>query len=77
MKEEILKMLQDVRPEFDYANSNDYISEGLLDSFDIICLLSKLEEQYDVKIDGLDIVPENFSTIDAIVDLVNKSKDNK
>lgn len=77
MKEEILNMLKDIRPEFDYVNSNDYISDGLLDSFDIICLLSKLEEQYNIKIDGLDIVPENFSSADAIVDLVNKSKEHK
>lgn len=76
MKDEILKILQDIRPEFDYTNSSDYISEGLLDSFDIICLLSKLEEQYDVKIDGLDIIPENFSSVDAIVNLINKTKNN-
>lgn len=77
MKDEILEMLQEIRPEFNYANSSDYISDGMLDSFDIICLLSKLEEQYNVKIDGLDIVPENFSSADAIVELVNKSKEKK
>ena len=76
MKDEIIKILQEIRPEFDYVNSSDYISDGLLDSFDIICLLSKLEERYNVKIDGLDIVPENFSSADAIVELVNKSKEN-
>ncbi len=73
MKEEVLNMLAELRPEFDFTDSDDFVMDGLLDSFDIISLSSMLEEKYKITIDGLDIVPENFSSVDAIVELVKKS----
>ncbi|MBR1508308.1 MAG: acyl carrier protein [Eubacterium sp.] len=67
-------MLTELRPEFDFENSTDFIEDGLLDSFDIVSLISMIEDEYGISIDGLDIVPENFSGIDAIVELVVKNK---
>jgi acyl carrier protein len=73
MNEQILAMLNELRPEFDFTDSEDYVMDGLLDSFDIISLVSMAEEKYGAKVDGLDIVPENFSSIDSIVALVKRS----
>ncbi len=73
MREEIMAMLTELRPEFDFANSDDFVADGLLDSFDIISLSSMLEEAYSIMIDGLDILPENYSSIDALIALVRKS----
>ncbi len=73
MNEQIFEMLNELRPEFDFTDSDDFVMDGLLDSFDIISLVSMLEEKYGCKIDGLDIVPENFSSIDSILALVKKS----
>ena len=73
MNEQILAMLNELRPEFDFTDSDDFVMDGLLDSFDIISLISMLEEKYKCKVDGLDIVPENFSSIDSIMTLVKKS----
>ncbi len=74
MKEQILSMLAELRPEFDFTNSDDFVMDGLLDSFDIISLISMLEETFGVKVDGLDIVPENFASLDSIEALVKKSE---
>ena len=73
MNEEILKMLEEIKPEFDFKDSDDFIMDGLLDSFDIISLISLLEEKYRITVDGLDIVPENFASLDSIAGLVIKS----
>ncbi len=73
MNEQILAMLKELRPEFDFADSDDFVMDGLLDSFDIISLVSMLEEKYSIKVDGLDIIPENFSSIDTIIGLMKKS----
>ena len=70
---DILDMLAELRPEFDFAESENYIEDGLLDPFDIVSLTSMLEEKYNITIDGLDIVPENFATAEAIAGLVKKS----
>lgn len=73
MSDQIMAMLDELRPEFNFTDSDDFIMDGLLDSFDIISLVSMLEEKYGGKVDGLDIVPENFSTIESIIALVKKS----
>lgn len=73
MKETVLAMLVDLRPEFDFSESEDFIMDGLLDSFDIISLVSMIEEKYDIRIDGLEIVPENFANLDTIVTLIKNA----
>ena len=73
MKEKIIEILTDIRPEFDFGNSTDFISEGLLDSFDIIQLVTALDDEFSVSIDGGDILPENFATIDSITLLLIKN----
>lgn len=73
MKNDILEMLMELRPEFNYEESEDFVMDGLLDSFDIISLCSMLEEKYKITIDGLDIVPENFASFESIGALINKS----
>lgn len=70
---DILAMLNEIRPEHDFASSSDFAEEGLLDSFDIISLVDMLEEKYQIKIDALDILPENFCSVEAIVALVKRS----
>ena len=71
--EEIYKILKDLRPEFDFTESEDFVEDGFLDSFDIISLVSTIEEKFNVKIDGLDVVPENFCSAEAIIALIKKS----
>lgn len=73
MKEKIYKLLNDIKPECDFASSDDFIVEGLLDSLDIVLLISQLEEVFQITIDALDIVPEYFNSVENIVEVVKKS----
>ncbi|WP_299120269.1 phosphopantetheine-binding protein [uncultured Winogradskyella sp.] len=66
MEKIILHLLSEIRPEFDFSESSNFIAEGLLDSFDIVQLVTALDEAYNISIDGLDILPENFSNLEAI-----------
>lgn len=74
MTDEILKMLKELRPEYNFADSDDFIEDELLDSFDIISLVSMLEEKYSIVIDALDIKAENFQQPEDIERLLYKSK---
>ena len=73
MKEKIIEILNDLRPEFDFTEGVDFIEEGMLDSFDIVSLVDELEETFGIKIEGIDVIPSNFSTIDNIIALLKKS----
>ncbi len=69
----IYEALQAVKKNID-IDSKDFIQEGFLDSFDLVNLISELEERYDIMIDGEDIVPMNFKNTEAIKSLIEKSK---
>ena len=74
MKEQIIKILTELRPEFDFTQEGvNFIEEGMLDSFDMVNLVSELDSTYGISIDGVDILPENFSTVDAIEALLVKN----
>ena len=67
------EIVQDIRPEFDFSISSDFIADGLLDSFDVITLVSALDKNYGISIDGAEIVPENFMNLKTIEILVRRN----
>ncbi len=69
----ILQILSGLRPEFDFSSSKDFIDDGYLDSFDIVALISELEETFHILIDGMDVLPENFCSVEAIAATVRKN----
>ena len=73
MKERILKILSGLRPEFDFTMDVNFIEEGILDSFDVINLVTALDSEFGSSIDGTDVLPENFSSVNAIVMLLKKN----
>jgi acyl carrier protein len=73
MKQQIINILQEIRPEFDFTQDINFIEEGMLDSFDVVSLVTTLDEKYGISIDGMDILPENFATIDSIKNLLIKN----
>lgn len=73
MKEKVLEILANLRPEFDFTEDVDFIEQGMLDSFDVVSLVSDLDSTFGISIDGVDIVPENFSSVDTIINLLKKN----
>ncbi len=72
MKARIIEILTGIRSEFDFNEEVNFFENGMLDSFDIITLVTELDEEYKISIDGTDITPDNFSTVDTIVTLLSK-----
>lgn len=73
MEEKIFEILKGIRPEFDFKGSNDFIKDGYLDSFDLIELISCIENEFGVVIDGLDILLENFKNLNTIVETIERN----
>ena len=74
MKEKIIAILSDLRQEFDFTDESlNFFEECMLDSFDVVCLVDALDTEFNIVIDGIDILPENFSTIESIEALLKKN----
>ena len=73
MNDKIIEILNEIRPEFDFSEPIDnFIEAGMLDSFDVVTLVTTLDEEFGISIDGIDILPENFSSVESISDLLSK-----
>lgn len=68
----IEEILKSIRPEFDFAASEDFISDGMLDSLDVVTLVATLDETFAISVEGVDILPENLKNIEAIQKLLEK-----
>ena len=65
--------MSELRPEFDFNESLNFIEEGMLDSFDIINLVTALDSEFSISIDGMDVLPDNFSSVERIEALLKKN----
>lgn len=72
MKEKILEILNEIRPEADYVQSNNFIEDELLDSFDLVALLGDIEDTFKINIPGEELNKDNFINIDSITKLIKK-----
>ena len=73
MREQVIRILKEILPGTCVDDGVDFVEQGLIDSFDVVRLVTILDEYYGISIDGMDVVPENFATIDAIVELLKKN----
>jgi len=73
MRKQIIEILTEIRPEFDFNQDVDFIQAGMLDSFDVITLVNTMDEKFGISIDGVDVLPENFSSVERIETLLEKN----
>ena len=70
MQEQVLSILKGVRRDVDFEKETKLIDDGILDSFDIISIVSDLNNEFDVEITADELEAENFNSLNAIVELV-------
>ena len=70
--EKLLEILKGVRPDVDFVNEKKLIDDGILDSFDIISIVGELNDTYDIEIDADYLEADNFNTIEAMKELIEK-----
>lgn len=75
MRETIIEILKDIRSDIDFENATALIDDGQLESLDIVAIVGEFNEEFDVEISVKDLVPENFNTVDAMVELISKAQE--
>ena len=74
--DELLELLEDIKPTVDFRICTGLIDDGYLDSFDILSIVSELNDAFGIEISPVDIVPENFNSAQALWNMVERLKDN-
>ncbi len=71
-KERVISILNEVKPTRDLSAIEDIVEGGYLDSFELMFLITKLSEEFNIEIDVAEVVPENFNSVAAIAEMVEK-----
>lgn len=69
---EVMEILMDLRPDIDFSKEKALVDDEILDSFDIISLVQELDEEFDITIKPADLIPDNFNSVEAIWELVER-----
>ncbi|HAE44190.1 MAG TPA: acyl carrier protein [Lachnospiraceae bacterium] len=75
MKSILLEILDETRPDVDFEGEEALIDDKILSSFDIISVVSEINNEFDIKIKAADLIPENFNTVDAMCELIERLQD--
>lgn len=73
--EDLLRILSDLHPDVDFETEDHLIDDMILDSFDIVSLITEISDQFDVTITAKDIIPENFNSAQALYELIQRLED--
>jgi len=74
MREELLEILTDVVPGVDFEAETALIDDELLNSLDIVSIVSEIMSVFDVEISVEDLMPENFNSVDAMLELIDSRR---
>ncbi len=72
--EELIRIMSEIRPDLDFTAENKLIDDDVLDSFDIIAIVSEVNDFFDIELNVNDLLPENFNSAEALYELITKVK---
>ena len=73
--EELMEILESLRPDVDFAAETALVTDEILQSFDIVSLVAEIGTAFDVEITPVDLVPENFNSAEAIYAMIQRKLD--
>ena len=72
MDKRFLEILEDIQPEIHYETCTTLIDDHYLDSLSLVSLIAELEEEYDITIPAVEIIPDNFNSAEKIWTMIRK-----
>lgn len=70
--EQLIEILKELHPDVDFMTAEGLIDDGILDSLDMVTLVTEINDRFDVSIPAEEIIPENFNSAKALFELIEK-----
>lgn len=70
--DKLLKILNRLHPDVDFTVVEDLYEEGVLDSLDMVRLVTEISREFDVQIPAEALLPENFQNVHTIYALIER-----
>ena len=75
MREEVMEILTDIRGDVDFENETKLIDDNILTSLDIVAIVGEFNDVFDIEITVEDLVPDNFNSVDAMIELITAAQE--
>ena len=73
--EKLIEILEDIQPDVDYNTCEDLIDGHYLSSLMIISLVAEIEDEFDITVPAVDIVPANFNSAKAMMAMIERLRE--
>ncbi len=73
--DELIKILQDLKPGIEFTKDTKLVEDKIFDSLSMISLISEISNEFDIEISPVDIVPENFATVETLYNMIERLAD--
>jgi acyl carrier protein len=75
--ERLYEILEDIQPDVDFETEEKLVDNHLLSSLSILALIAELEDEFDVTIPAIEIVPANFNSAAAMWEMIQRLQDDE
>lgn len=75
MRKDVLDILTEIRGDIDFEMETKLVDDRLLSSLDIVTIVSKFNDEFDIEVSVEDLEPKNFNSVDAMVDLITRAQE--
>ena len=70
--EKLIELLSEIKEDVDFETCTTLIDDGILDSFDILQIISTIDDEYDISIPAAEIIPANFNSAAALLEMIER-----
>ena len=72
--EQLIALLSEICPGIDFERETALVDGGILESLDIVTIVPEIMDAFDVELTVDDLIPENFNSVQAMLDMIEKRK---
>ena len=70
--EKLIELLSEIKEDVDFETCTTLIDDGILDSFDILQIISTIDDEYDISIPAAEIIPANFNSAASLLEMIER-----
>lgn len=75
IRDGVLNILKELHEDIDFEAEEKMVDDKILDSFDLVTLVTELGEEFDIEITAKDFIAENFNSVDALSEMIERLMD--
>ncbi len=75
MMEKLIEILEELKPDVEFTKDTKLVEDKIFDSLGMISLVAELSDEFDIEISPMDIVPENFATVETLYEMIERLAD--